>query len=719
MAEPGEEAQTDTDEHGQDDGLFDRALGQYHTICSAQQEERALSLQDRRFANIAGAQWEGQWGDAFANSIMVEVNKVARGTEKIVDDYRANRVTVNFRPVSDNPVDRETAETLNGLFLADVYESKGQQAFDCGFEEAIQGGMGAWRLKNVYSDEYDPDDDSQRIAFEILPDADQRVFFDPDALLYDKSDAKYCFVITPMSPEAYREAYDDDPESWPEDLIKTHYDWYTREVVRVAEYYFKTEETEDRLTFEHTVTGEREKHWRSDLKPGDIADMKVRGWRQMGRKPVKRCRVEKMTFSAAGEIAERQTIAGTEIPIVPVYGKRYFIDNMERWRGHVRFSKDAQRIYNAQLARLVETSAYSPIERPIFTPEQVQGHVNDWANANINRSPFSLINPITVTGEGGEEKVVQGPLGTVSPPNVPPALAALLQLTSGDIAELTTNTDNSVEVKSNVSAEAMDIAATRTDAKAFTYMDNMRQSMQRCGQIYYSMAQEVYVEPGREVPTLTEDGQHGAATLVEDRMTPRGGVYPANDFAGTKLKVIADVTEATATRRDKTVKSCLAGAQAIGAFDPEGAQVLTGIAIMNTDGEGMDDAQDWWRQRLIKQGVIKPTPQEQQAMAEAAAAQGQGQPSPQAQVLAAQTAKEEALTEKAKADTEQSKAMAVKYLAEARAKGREADLAHVQMAHDALKSGVDAGLKAQAQRVSMFQKLGKFFGGQARQASGG
>ena len=63
MAEPAEEAQTDTDEQGQDDGLFQRGLERYRTIAAPQQEERALSLQDRRFVNIAGAQWEGDWGE--------------------------------------------------------------------------------------------------------------------------------------------------------------------------------------------------------------------------------------------------------------------------------------------------------------------------------------------------------------------------------------------------------------------------------------------------------------------------------------------------------------------------------------------------------------------------------------------------------------------------------------------------------------------------------
>jgi hypothetical protein len=74
----------------------------------------------------------------------------------------------------------------------------------------------------------------------------------------------------------------------------------------------------------------------------------------------------------------------------------------------------------------------------------------------------------------------------------------------------------------------MDIAATRTDAKSMIYMDNFRQSMQRCGEVYQAMARDVYVEEGREVPTLSEDGkEHGTATLRRATPTSRAATRSA------------------------------------------------------------------------------------------------------------------------------------------------------------------------------------------------
>jgi hypothetical protein len=48
-----------------------------------QMEMRAHALLCRRFISIPGAMWDGDWGDQFANSIKVEVDKLSRGAEKI------------------------------------------------------------------------------------------------------------------------------------------------------------------------------------------------------------------------------------------------------------------------------------------------------------------------------------------------------------------------------------------------------------------------------------------------------------------------------------------------------------------------------------------------------------------------------------------------------------------------------------------------------------
>lgn len=653
--------------------VHNEALKRFDAITEALQEERALCLQDRRFAFIAGAQWENEgWADMSENMIRVEVNKTARGLRKIEDDYRANRITVNYRPVGDSAQD--TAELLDGMFRADAYRCKAQQALDNAFTEGTAGGMGAWRLINELEDEYDPDSDYQRIRTEQIADADQCVFFDLNAKLYDKSDARFAFVLTAMSVDAFLEEYGADRySSWPDGLWRPFYDWYTPDIIRVAEYYEVEIVSEKRRTFTQGISGDTEVFWESEIEDDKVAEMIAQGWVEGEPKTRKRRRVAKYTFSGVEELKPKKYIAGSCIPIIPYYGRRVFIDSVERVQGHVRQAKDPQRIYNTQISKLTETAALAPREVLIVAPEQVAGLEDHWRDQNINRSPYLPLNPIY----DAEGTIVQmGAIGKVEPPQLQPVQAALIQITANDIAELTSADDTASEAKSNISAEAMDIAATRTDARSMSYMDNMRQSVQRWGEIYLEMAKEVYVEQDRTVETMTEEGEQGEAVLLEAVTDEKGVFSVRHDLSKGKYKVISDVTEATTTRRDKTVKTCFAAAQMVGGFDPDMANAFLTTAVLNMDGEGIEDLQDYLRQKALLSGLVKPTDEEKQQL-EAAAEQEQ-QPDPQQMALLAVAKKEDALGGKAIADTKLSEAKTqlteaqiVETLAEARLKGAQ------------------------------------------------
>ena len=675
------------------DEVHARAMERFADIAAATQEQRLLSLTARRFVSIPGAQWEGDgWSDLGENTIRVEINKTARGLEKIVNDYRANRLTVTFRAVGSKSSE-ETAETLEGLHRADAYHHKAQQARDNAFEEAAAGGFGAYRLAATYTDEYDPDDDTQRINPGLaIVDADQRVFFDLNSKLYDKSDAQFAFVVTAMTRQAYEREYPGFVSSWPEGVFKPFWDWFRPDTCLVAEYYEIEETSAKRLTYTHKLSGDVERFWQSEISTKARADMLTQGYALTSARMVKRRCVHKYTLSGAEVLNDDGRIAGDCIPIVPVYGKRWFVDDMERWRGHVQLAMDPQRIYNLQISKLSEIAALTPREVPIFTPEQVAGHEQRWANMNIERHPYALINPII--GPDGAP-MSTGPVSSVQPPQLAPVTAALIQITANDIQELTTADDGADQTKSNVSAQAMEIAATRVDAKSAAYMDNMRQSVQREGEIYLSMARDAYFEPGREVEVMDGDGMSDTATLAEPATDPTTGKFSIrNDLSRGRYSVVSDVTEASATRRDKTVRACLNIAEVATAaqqVDLAGAAILT--AMLNMDGVGMDDFQAWGRTKALAIGLVKPTDAEKQEMAQAAQNQ---QPDPSAAVAAAQAAalqavaaKDGAMAGKIGADTKQSEAKTLQILHDTHAKLEDAQHGDAHHAADIAQKHAD------------------------------
>src|SRR5690606_7603596 len=74
------------------------ALEEFDQIQAAVRAERLQCLQDRRFYSIAGAQWEGPLGEQFANKPRFEFNKVHLAVIRIFNEYRNNRITVDFQP---------------------------------------------------------------------------------------------------------------------------------------------------------------------------------------------------------------------------------------------------------------------------------------------------------------------------------------------------------------------------------------------------------------------------------------------------------------------------------------------------------------------------------------------------------------------------------------------------------------------------------------------
>lgn len=239
------------------------AMSAFDTIQSAMRDERMQCLQDRRFYSIAGAQWEGRIGEQFENKPKFEVNKCHLSVIRVVNEYRNNRITVDFVSKEGEETDN-LADTLDGLYRASEEASDANEAYDNAFEEAVGGGFGAWRLRTEYEDEEDDEDERQCIKIEPIYDADSSVFFDLDAKRQDKSDARYCYVLTSMSPSAYMEMYDDDPASWPKEIQQTEFDWNTPDAVYVAEY-FKVEERKETIYIYETLAGEEERYTDADF----------------------------------------------------------------------------------------------------------------------------------------------------------------------------------------------------------------------------------------------------------------------------------------------------------------------------------------------------------------------------------------------------------------------------------------------------------------------
>lgn len=629
------------------------ALHEFDRVQNALRDERMQCLQDRRFYSISGAQWEGPLGDQWENKPRLEFNKVHLSVIRIINEYRNNRITVDFTP-KDGSTGDDLADTCDGLYRADEQDSGAQEAYDNAFEEAVGGGFGAWRVRACYEDEDDDDDQRQRIRMEPIFDADSSVFFDLDAKRQDKSDAKRCWVLSAMTPQAFKDEFGHHPSTWPKLVTQRMFDWATPDMVYVAEYY-RVEETSEVV---HIFRGLDDQDMRvpnHEFKEDEtkLETLLATGFRKTGEKRIKRRKVHKYILSGLKIEEDEGYIAGQHIPIVPVYGKRWYVDNVERCMGHVRLAKDAQRLTNSMLSWLTEIASRFDMEKPIVTPEQMLGHTTMWAEDSVKRFPYLFLNQL----RDADNNPIPGsavPVGYTKAPNVPPAMAALLQVGTQALEDLLGNQEAGEQLQPNMSGKAVELIQQRLDMQVFIYMSNMAKAMKRCGEIWLSMAKEVMPEEGRQMKTVSADGTMDSVKLRTPAVDQETGEqYLENDLDDAKFDVWVDVGPSSSSRRAALVRG-LTGMAGI-TDDSQDRKVLVGSALQNFEGEGLQDLRDYYRRQMVQMGVAKPTEEEKKELE--AAAQNQ-KPDPQAQYL-------QAAAEQAQADAAQSRAKTVDTIAAA------------------------------------------------------
>lgn len=619
--------------------IHQQARVEFDQIQSALYQERMNCLGDRRFCSLAGAQWEGPLGQQFENKPRFEVNKVHMAVQRIINEYRNNRIGVYFVSKEGEEYDK-LADTCAGLYRADEQTPTADEAYDNAFEEAVMGGFGAWRLRTEYENDEDPEEDKQRVCIEPIFDADTSVYFDLGAKRQDKADAKRCFVLTSMTYDAYRAEWGDDPSTWPKTITRSQFDWYTPSVVYVAEYYV-VEEVSQQIRIYRDFSGKEE-----SLRPEELdkeEEMLATGWKEVRRKKIKTRKVRKYIMSGAKILEDCGYIAGKNIPIIPVYGKRWFVDNIERCMGHVRLAKDAQRLKNMQLSKLGEIAALSAMEKPILLPEQVAGHQLMWAEDNLKNYPYLLINPIT---DSNGNTAPGGPVAYTKPPSIPPSMAALLQLTEADMQEILGSPQQGDKMVSHLSGKTVELIQQRLDMQTFIYMSNMAKAVKRCGEVWLSIARDIFIEQGRKMKSIASNGKMEPVELMKPVVNEEGEIEYENDMSSAEYDVEVLVGPSSQTKRGATVRA-LTDMMTL-TQDPEMTQVLSAMAMLNMDGEGIEDVRDYFRKKLLRMGVVRPTDTEAQELA--AEAQN-ARPDPQAQYLQAAAQEASARATKAQADS--------------------------------------------------------------------
>jgi hypothetical protein len=635
--------------------------------------------------------WISHYSDAWRDSLPLrfqgQFDQLRKAGRKIMADLNANQVRADFQPIDGT--EEDMGDFLDRLYRTDSRRNDSREAFSNAVNECVPCGVGGWRLVTEY--ETDRIGEKKQVIRRVpIYEFNASVFFDPSAKRIDKSDARWCQVLTAYSKDDYDDLkdemdVDDDRclEAGFTPITSEQGIWCgEQDEVFVIEHYQRYMKKQT-IHFYRDMFGEETAFYDEQVK--DIKDeLEAAGYLFISKKTIKRWCVTKYTTSGEG-ILEDQEIAGTEIPIVPYYGERAFVDGVEHYEGITRLAQDPQRLRNFQMSYLADIVSTSPRPKPIFYPEQVLGHEHMYEeNGADNNYPYYLMNPTTVNGV----PLPPGPIGMMPETPIPAALITSIQMmgeATADVAQ--SGAPNSI-ADVNLSGNAISQISAMLDEQSVTYQEHFKYAIRRDAEIYAGMVPDVYDVP-RKVTLTSQDGSREEAYVMQSTIDlETGEMKVLNDMRTAKFEVFAEIGMAYESQKQQQRQELTQLLQSVDPTNP----VYDGLLmkyIALSDGVDNDDLKEYAKKRLILTGFKEPETDEEKEMF-AQAQEQSNQPDPNMAL---------AMAEQAKADADMQKVQVDMY---------NAETSRMKVQLEASKLGIDLEIKQAdltGKQIDNMQKL--------------
>lgn len=518
------------------------------------------------------------------------INKVRQHCLMILNDMRQNKAAIKVSPTGDNAT-YESAQVFEDVIRHIEYQSHAQAAYDHAADGQVYGGVGFWRVMTDYvSDKsFDQDIFIRRIVDPLT------VYLDPDAKEKDGSDARFAFIFEDVPLDVFKKKYPKYADQHPPAL--NTWGWITKDHVRVAEYYRKTEKKDVLYALDDGTTAKK-----SGLPPEIIE--KFEKDPSVKKRDVLNQDI-KWYFIVGNEIAETRDVLGRYIPLVKVVGEETIIEGKLDRAGHVRALKDPQRMYNYWSSAAVEFAALQTKAPYIVALESTEGVENYWASANrVNHAylPYKAFDD--------EGRQMPKPERTEGP-SIPTAFTEALQGAAQDMQMASGQYEAQMGEPSN---EKSGIAVTNRQRKGdnatFHYIDNLSSAIRFTGRILIDLIPLVYDTP-RVLKIIAESGDESQIQVDPQAPQPvvnQGATRIFNPNVG-RYEVEADVGPGYATKRQEA----FAALTQIATQSPE-MMAVAGDLIMKAADFPMADELAERLQRMVPQQALGGPSQEVQQL---------------------------------------------------------------------------------------------------------
>jgi hypothetical protein len=532
----------------------------------ADQSNRSEALEDLKFA--AGDQWPTE----IQNSRNLEarpcltINKIDPYIRQVTNQQRQARPRIKVHGTNTSS-NEKLAEILTGVIRHIEVNSDADQAYDTAFDYSVRMGWGYFRVITDYIR-----DDSFDQEIYIRPiDNPFTVYFDPNSILPDGSDADRCLITTVIEKKIFQEMYPDA------DLGSFTYrgtgddsaEWIMKDDIRIAEYFY-TERKAAKLVQLSDGTAV----FKDELPDQAIlamAGITIVSERDSMRKQIKWCKLTAM------EVLEERDWPGKYIPIVPVYGQQLVIESKRKKYGLVRNAKDPQRMLNFWQTSITESVALAPKAKWLMAEGQDEGHEMEWASANIKSSPVLRYKQKDIEG------VPAQPPTRLQPEPPPAGILAASASINNDLQAVLGIFDPNQMPSGNLSGKAINGQQQQIDLTNFHYFDNLTRSIRYAGKILLDLIPKIY-DHERVMRIIGYDNQPELVVLNQRTVDDAGVTKILNDVTVGEYDVVMETGPGYNSKRQEAVANMMP----LLAASPDLMKVAGDLIFRNMDFPGAD-----------------------------------------------------------------------------------------------------------------------------------
>lgn len=551
-----------------DKKILKEALERFKQCEEAWDDFRKAFKEDLQF--VSGDQWQplARQQRTEASRPCFTVDRINPGLRQIVNENRQNRPSIKIAPVSAG-ASQQVANIFSGMIRHIESDSNADAAYDNAGWYAAAGGVGYFRIRPEY-ERYDSFE--QKLMIEPIADP-MTVFFDPESVKPDGSDAHYCFIVDTITKQDFMEKYPDSNlakeveklGSW-QNYSSTEPDWMGDDSIRIAEYFFKDHDEKTLYLVRDNMSGQVMATMEKPDK--DIIDA---GMAEILNSRKTFIPVVRWCLLTSEEVLFNTVFESDYIPVIPVYGEDYFVDGERVTCGAVRRAKDAQKILNFTVSlqtEIIDLNAKAPF---IGAVGQFDSLESMWRDANRKNFGYLEYNPTDVNGNpqpAPQRNAIEAPIQSVQ--------ATKMQAVE-DIKSIFGIFDASLGAAGNeISGVAINARKQQSGISNYHYYDNLVRSVRHGGKILLQAIPKYY-DTERMVRILKPTGEQ--EIILINGVNEEGKVV---DLSMGYYDVIVQTGPTFSTKREEAVEK---GIALITAY-PNAAPLISDLVVDNMDFEG-------------------------------------------------------------------------------------------------------------------------------------